>query len=88
MILLSVKASDSTKILKIIKESINLVITLWPEQKESQKNKCTKFCCSTRTENRKQKYRRNVRFKIKTILPQQKQIEVKKKKKMAKWYIK
>ena len=33
-ILLSVKASAPTKILKIIKENINLVIKLWPEQKQ------------------------------------------------------
>ena len=33
-ILLSVKASAPTKILKIIKESINLVTKLWPEQKQ------------------------------------------------------
>ena len=32
--LLSVKASAPTKILKIIKESINLVTKLWPEQKQ------------------------------------------------------
>ena len=32
--------------------------------------------------------RRNARFKIKKILPQQKQTEVKKKKKIGKWYVK
>ena len=36
-ILLSVKASAPTKILKIIKESINLVTKLWPEQKQQSK---------------------------------------------------
>ena len=34
MIRLSLKASAPTKIKKIIKESINLVIKLWPEQKQ------------------------------------------------------
>ena len=34
MIRLSLKASAPTKINKIIKESINLVIKLWPEQKQ------------------------------------------------------
>ena len=33
-ILLSVRTSAPIKILNIIKESINLVVTLWPEQKQ------------------------------------------------------
>ena len=34
MILLSVKASAPTKIKKVVKESVNFVLTLWPEQKQ------------------------------------------------------
>ena len=34
MILLSAKARAPTKIKKIIKESMNLVLKLWPEQKQ------------------------------------------------------
>ena len=34
MILLSVNTSAPTKIKKVIKESINLVMKLWPEQKQ------------------------------------------------------